>query len=1128
MFVRREPALATEGRCSSGAAMTAMLSGAMSQSRVAEQVLLDRRQRQCSVLISCTIRVPEPLGARFVQNTHRSRESLHLTVVQDLNPSGRLAIETPQLQLGMILSRIGDVSVIGREHNVVMDALQARPLQLTFVDSLHKVMRVVTGNDLRAAFDFAMSARHAHNSSGGGASYATTAALVALDPSVARHHDQIRHQFDKRRDDARAVRRDLQNELRMTPGDAELTLWLSEVEEMCRELDTVTAEPLPVSVAREGYLQSPPPRPAGKPARSQLELEKVSETRMAKTTIAADKKVTNERKSKIRKELIEKDDLGSLVLNAGRRLDILRHFFAKHDHTRPDAAIMALWEANGGKCSDPLATTAVQEESLFFSDLLDRLKRDFGEDPLKYYQDEQRKRLRTTLLSRERLEKHSAAIQEAEDVYVKSAAEAKAIDDAAQRVRGIGETVAPQVDREPHTVTVKFWSDEKPMGLSLEYWRSVARPGHRYVRITGVAPDSLAEEIPEIEKGMTIEAINGVAPHDMRKADPKSRTLDTVYEALRQRPVLVIFGFRIAEQAEDQVSEDTRTIQAVVKGYVGDNEKSIAAKIRTLAADGTNGGLVPFDELDVNGDGQVSRLEYLQVLEKKKSQVVVETLRERERAKEQEERTVAARRQQEAREVRNAVHELRKAASGDNVGLMQKTLSDYEGYENQDVAMAWAALEVALMEANRRARRKAEEAEEMTQRALRREQETDERKRLAEQQSVSPVRARVAADMTEHKLASRAKQEDEQDATRALLAEAKLEGRRRAAIAIASDPILRQVPSPRMVLSSGPPSPPGGRPSASIRKEEVLNGSERWALSGSLAESQMHSVSHPQDGQRPVASRSRGPTRQTHQPPPLPTRTEVHGHESSLLAMRPSSLSHAHVPTDIGSLGHSAAGFRSGSPGRSGPNRPAVRRSPALIRATSNDDDDSTDDEDMPGITKSRQYRGGSRKVVQQGRNPFSQGAKPTPVVRDDTSDGESTPPPPPPPNMPPPPSARGPPPSLPNRDRRSQLSDDSHEYSTEAEMTRLNQRAFVSSRRRRSPARGSGGRRHDVDGARRNDSPVRDRHRSRGYEHRSLMERDAAVIVMPSSNSRHGPYGDRPRRDSGGTHNDYDSALSF
>lgn len=1180
--------------------------GAVGQSPVAQQVLLNRRQRHCPVLLECTIKLPEKLGARFVQSTHRSRESLNLTVVQELQPSGLLAVNAPQLQHGMVLSRIGGDSVVGQEHSAVMDALLVRPLLLTFVDSLHKVMRVVTDGDLRAAFDFAMSVRNAHSSGGGGAAHSAAAATAALASSAQRRDGKVLSAFEKRQDDALTVRRDLTNELRMTPGDAELTLWLNEVEEICRELDAVARQPDPV-VHSVRPLRAPPQ--AAAPKRSADEIRRMVDTQMAKATVTADRKWMEERKKKIRVELTEVDELGSLQLNAGRRLEILRVFFDKHDPARDDETVKALWETNGGKCSDAVSAYALEEDNLSFSDLLDRLAREFGEDPLKYYLDEQRKRLRLTQLSAHRLQRHAAAIQEAEDVYVKSAVEAKAVDEAVatmrQRLAGTGEGLAPRVEREPHTVTVKFWSDEKPMGLSLEYWHSVARLGHRYVRITGIASDSLADEIPELEKGMTIEAINDIAPHEMRDSGSHLRALDTIYQALRQRPVLVTFGFRIAEQAEEKGLQEMRMTQAAVRDYAGMDEKTIAAKLRAFCANGANGngGLIAFDELDVNGDGQVSRLEYLQVLEKKRSQVAVESVRDRERAREREERTVAARRQEEAREVSHAVHELRKAALSEDVKLMQSTLADYEGFENQDVALAWEALEVALIETKLRSQRKDEEATERAHRLLQLEQEAGDRKRRAERQLGSPARERAAAEITAHTLASRAKREDEREAAQALLAEAKLEGRRRAAIAIAADPVLRQVPSPRMGFTSLPPSPPHGSAEgvsttemaaegtkgglthrvgrigsgiapaaatnqASSRGQRVLNGSERWALSGSLAESYVH-ADIDTGSSRSVASGVQNPGNQTQQPPPLPTRSAVRGDRSMPLQLRPSSLSHTHVPTDrgadsrkqrtqnletamketdafeqmdrsdglrrerrgarTGSPGRAASGLRYGSPGRSTASGPG--RSYALSGAISNDDDDSSDGEPMPGITKRRPpeapYRG--HKLAQQSWRPSGQGSSPG-DARDHTSEGESTSTqPPPPPNMPPPPSviARGPPPpSLPTRDRKQSMSDDSNDYSTEAEMTRLNQRAFVPSRRRRSPSRNAGWReepspsrstnRHtnaDTGITSRHTSLDRNRNANRGRERNSSVHQDRAVIVMPRSDT---------------DQLNYDSALSF
>ena len=236
-----------------------------------------------------------------------------------------------------------------------------------------------------------------------------------------------------------------------------------------------------------------------------------------------------------------------------------------------------------------------------------------------------------------------------------------------------------------------------------------------------------------------------------------------------------------------------------------------------------------------------------------------------------------------------------------------------------------------------------------------------------------------------------------------------------------------------------------------------------------------------------------------------------------------------------GSPGRSAAGSTYGSPGRSAANAPAVGRSFAVSGAISNDDDDSTDGEPMPGITRRQPhkapYRGGGHKLAQQSRRP-SREVSMAGVTHDDTSEGESTPTqPPPPPNMPPPPSvvARGPPPpSLPNRDRRQSMSDDDNDYSTEAEMTRLNQRVFVPSRRRHSPSRNTG-RRQDASASRysnqhagtgRRDRFSPDRSRgSRGREHNGTAQQDPAVIVMPSS---------RPRREANAEQLNYDSALSF
>ena len=1207
--------------------------GPISQSPVAQQVLLNRRQRQCPVLLESTVSVPRPLGVRFVENRHRSRDSLNLTVVHELQPSGELATSTPQLQLGMVLSRIGGDSVVGQQHAAVMDALQARPLRLTFVDSLHKVMRVVTDGDLRAAYEYAMSVRNAHGGGGGGgsASHSAAAATAALASSAARHQGKGLLGFEKRQDDTATVQRDLENELRLTPGDAELTLWLHEVEEMGTELRAATAQRLDISTAQ----RRPPPQLSAQPGRSESEIKQVVDTQMAKATVAADQKWMAERKAKTRKELTEVDELGSLVLNAGRRLELLRAFFAKHDPAREDATIKAQWETNGGKCSDTASAYALEEDNLSFSELLTRLAGEFGEDPLRYYQDEQRKRLRTTQLSAHRLERHSVAIREAEDAYVRSAVEAKAVDDAAAKMRerlaGTGNGPKPKVDREPHTVAVKFWSDEKPMGLSLEHWHSVARLGHRYVRITGIAPDSLADEIAELEKGMTIEAINDVAPRKMRDGGSDARSLDAIYQALRQRPVLVTFGFQIAEQAEEKALEDTRKTQAAVRDYAGVDDRTIAAKLRALGSRGSgvasNGGLVSFDELDVNGDGKVSRLEYLQVLEKKQSQVVVESVRDRDNARQQEERTVVARRQQEAREISHAVHELRKAALSEDMKLMQSTLADYEGFENPDVAVAWEALEVALIETDQRARRKVEEAKEREARALRLEQEAADRKRLAERQRRSPARERATAEITAHKIASRTNREDEREAAEAMLAEAKLEGRRRAGLAIAADPALRQVPSPRMSFSGAPPSPPHGSPEESDTELEqtaersqggfthtigrvgsgiaavgtsgvrgpgagsVLNGSERWALDGSLAES---SVRGPPGTQRPLTSRM---SQQSHrgqtQPPPLPTRSSIHGEQSSPLQLRPSSLSRSHVPTDRGqeareqrtknvrsamkegdafeqmdrngglrrerrgragsspgrSAGQSNQGIMSGSPGRSSTHAP-VGRSFALSGAISNDEDDSSDGEGMTGVTKQRQrgpYSGGGHKLAKQGWRPTDQGsmgstsapaAAAAGIGAGDSSDGDSTPTaPPPPPSVPPPaPFAGGqPPPSLPSRDRRGGPADDSDDYSTEAETMRLNQRAFV----RRSPSRDASRRRGGYSPSRDRDrygheshrrSPnrsSRNRSRSRGRDREMVVERDTAVIVMPGGSAPQ-QRNSGGQRERQGAELNYDSALSF
>ena len=253
------------------------------------------------------------------------------------------------------------------------------------------------------------------------------------------------------------------------------------------------------------------------------EVKKSVEKLVERSTVAADARWRTQRESRRRPDLEEKDELGSLVMNAGRRMEVLRTFFDKHDPRRSDEAIQALWETCGGKCVE----YAIEEDNLAFADLMDRLKSEFGEDPLELYKAEQRKGYRTTQLSAHRLRSHKDAIREAEEAYVNSAAEAKAIEERAAEMRrrraGTGDSVAPKVKREPHTVKVKFWSDEKVMGLSLEHWHSATRPGVRYVRVVGIASESLAEEIVEVEKGMTIEAIDGVDVAELKERSAARR-----------------------------------------------------------------------------------------------------------------------------------------------------------------------------------------------------------------------------------------------------------------------------------------------------------------------------------------------------------------------------------------------------------------------------------------------------------------------------------------------------------------------------------------------------------------------------------------------------------------------------
>ena len=1077
---------------------------------VAQSVLAHRRQRQCPVVVSVEARAPAPLGARFVETKHRSRESLNLAALQELQPGGQLADGAPQLQLGMLLTRVGGTSVVGAEYAQVMEQLQVRPVRLTFADSMHKIMRIVTNGDLRAAYEYARGVREAAAGGAGGGT-ARYSSLASSQPpahsataTTAQGASALRD-FEKRVADAASTHADIQAELRASPGDAELTLWLHEVEEMRRELDAAV-QPAP-STATAGR-QRRPDGVVGEQHRPLSEVKKSVEKLVERSTVAADARWRTQRESRRRPDLEEKDELGSLVMNAGRRMEVLRTFFDKHDPRRSDEAIQALWETCGGKCVE----YAIEEDNLAFADLMDRLKSEFGEDPLELYKAEQRKGYRTTQLSAHRLRSHKDAIREAEEAYVNSAAEAKAIEERAAEMRrrraGTGDSVAPKVKREPHTVKVKFWSDEKVMGLSLEHWHSATRPGVRYVRVVGIAAESLAEEIVEVEKGMTIEAIDGVDVAELKERSA-ARSLEAIYARLRQRPVFVTFGYQIAEAAEEAAQAQSAKTQAAVRNYAGVDERAITQRLREKVGGSGAGGhaaLPSFDELDVNGDGRISRLEYLQALEKKKSQVVVETVREQERAKENEQRSVASRRQAEAREAQRAAMELRKAAAGGDIKVMQATLADYEGYANPEVALAWDELELALVQTHQRERRKLEEAKDAEARAVRLEHEAADRKRLAERQRRSPARERAAAEIASAKSVARTDREREREATEAMLAEAKLEGRRRAGLVIAADDALRQVPSPR--LGVPPPSAPADDAIEMVEEGEdgvsqriggvgagVLGGSQRWALSGSLAESQPVSQRSSADASR--RSKQRAPPLPRHRDAVTSSRSRVstargrEGRESRAESMRATLAGGAfeRMDSDEG-LRRERRPPRAQSPERS-TRSPPPGRSFNASGVVSNDD--TTDAEPAYGARL--------RSRPPAGRFGHDDSSS--------SSGGETTPPPPPPPHPPPAGPPQPLPPSRPSRERRAP---DESDYSTDGESDRLKHRAFGPRSRARSPSRGRRGSRSRQHG----------RHDDDGLGG-AAVQRDTAVIVLPH---QRGARVDE--QESAEPAVNYDSALSF
>ena len=97
---------------------------------------------------------------------------------------------------------------------------------------------------------------------------------------------------------------------------------------------------------------------------------------------------------------------------------------------------------------------------------------------------------RATALNIHRLQQHRKAIDDAEKAYVASAPVEQRVTREYERQVGRKEFKhrRPIVKRTPHTMRIRFWSDEKPVGLTLELVQSKHLASKQYLRIVNVSP----------------------------------------------------------------------------------------------------------------------------------------------------------------------------------------------------------------------------------------------------------------------------------------------------------------------------------------------------------------------------------------------------------------------------------------------------------------------------------------------------------------------------------------------------------------------------------------------------------------------------------------------------------------
>eukprot|EP01049_Picozoa_sp_SAG25_P014027 SAG25_NODE_2346_length_1697_cov_1.194618_1_plen_177_part_00 len=154
-------------------------------------------------------------------------------------------------------------------------------------------------------------------------------------------------------------------------------------------------------------------------------------------------------------------------------------------------------------------------------------------------------------------------------MQVRTAPEAERAERAAlkaQREAGGGNAEIarkPTLRRSAHTLTARFWSDERPLGLTLELEASRHLASRRFVRIVSVAPNGLAAQLKE--GGMPLEAIEGEAACPDHGGGATAPRLEEIYAALRRRPLALTFGAGVQEQLEEEEAAKTALVLRSVR-----------------------------------------------------------------------------------------------------------------------------------------------------------------------------------------------------------------------------------------------------------------------------------------------------------------------------------------------------------------------------------------------------------------------------------------------------------------------------------------------------------------------------------------------------------------------------------